>query len=118
MAAGKPVYVSQRAFDRMNEWLLDDAQWQAPEQNNKEMYLKQCGLLLFAHYRRQLSLFCIGWRTAIPEQCPRRSLKRLTASSAAVPGRARVRFVAARGDRPRACRFFGNAQPSFARKDG
>ena len=57
MAAGKPVYVSQRAFDRMNEWLLDDAQWQAPEQNNKEMYLKQCGLLLFAHYRRQLSLF-------------------------------------------------------------
>ena len=53
-AAGKDIYLNRHAFFAMAEWLLDDAQWQNPQEGNKEMWLKQCGLLLFGHYRWQL----------------------------------------------------------------
>ena len=53
-AQGQDIYINQHAFDAMAEWLLDDEQWQSPEQGGKEQFLKQCGLLLFQHYRNHL----------------------------------------------------------------
>lgn len=102
----------------MTEWLLDDTQWQAPQQDGKEMFLKQCGLLLFAHYRWQLGLYLRRLEDGCPGTVPAAVFETLERIGAARSGRARIRFVAARGGRPCAGRFFGNAQPSFARKDG
>ena len=53
-AEGQDVYINQYAFDAIVDWLLDDEQWLDPNQGGKEQYLKQCGLLLFNHYRYQL----------------------------------------------------------------
>lgn len=51
---GQSIYINQHAYDAMVEWLLDDEQWQNPDEGNKEQYLKQCGLLLLGHYRGYL----------------------------------------------------------------
>lgn len=53
-AEGQDIYINQHAFDAMAEWLLDDAQWQSPNEGGKEQFLKQCGLLLFQYYRNNL----------------------------------------------------------------
>ena len=86
MAVGKPVYVGQRAFGRMTEWLLDDTQWQAPQQDGKEMFLKQCGLLLFAHYRWQLGLYLRRLEDGCPGTVPAAVFETLERIGAAVPG--------------------------------
>ncbi len=52
IAEGQEIFTNRRAFDEMVKWLLDDEQWQNPK--NNEQFLKQCGLLLFNHYRWQL----------------------------------------------------------------
>lgn len=54
VAENQDIYINQHAFDAMIEWLLDDTQWENPNQGGKEQFLKQCGLLLFDHYRYQL----------------------------------------------------------------
>ena len=51
---GREIFINQHAFNAMIKWLLDDEQWQNPNESSKEQYLKQCGLLLFGHYRWQL----------------------------------------------------------------
>ena len=66
IAEGMEIYVNQHAFNNMADWLLDDSQWQNPDQDGmvlafgktfaecKEIFLKQCGLLLFQYYRNNL----------------------------------------------------------------
>jgi len=51
---GQEIFINQYAFDEMIRWLKDDEIWQNPNENGKEQFLKQCGLLLFDHYRYQL----------------------------------------------------------------
>lgn len=53
-AEGMQIYINQNAFDAMVDWLSDDTQWIDPISNDKEQFLKQCGLLLFNHYRYHL----------------------------------------------------------------
>lgn len=40
------------SFDRMRDWLLDDAEW--AELSHQEAFLKPCGLLLLDYYRANL----------------------------------------------------------------
>ena len=85
-AAGQAVYVGQAAFGQMIGWLLDDAQWQSPNEGGKEMYLKQCGLLLFNHYRWQLGLYLRRLEDARPGTVPAETFELLGRIGAAVPG--------------------------------
>ena len=55
VSRGREMFLNERAFNKMVEWLLDDAQWENPNEGGREQFLKQCGLLLFGHYRHQLS---------------------------------------------------------------
>ena len=70
----------------MTEWLLDDTQWQTPQQDGKEMFLKQCGLLLFAHYRWQLGLYLRRLEDGCPGTVPAAVFETLERIGAAVPG--------------------------------
>ncbi|MCL1909682.1 MAG: hypothetical protein FWG05_01965, partial [Kiritimatiellaeota bacterium] len=54
---GREIFVNGAAFNAMCEWLLDDTQWEHPNEKHQEVFLKQCGLLLFDHYRWQLSTY-------------------------------------------------------------
>ena len=86
MADGQEIYINHQAFDRMDEWLLDDTQWQNPNQNGKEMFLKQCGLLLFNHYRYQLYEYLIKLDKEFPGVVNKPVFTAIERIGAAIPG--------------------------------
>jgi len=83
---GKDIYLNQHAFGAMAKWLLDDAQWADPAQGDKEMWLKQCGLLLFGHYRWQLWKYLQRLDAAHPGVVNPPALAVLETINKAIPG--------------------------------
>jgi hypothetical protein len=49
---GMEYAMGASSFDRMRDWLLDDAEW--GELSSQEVFLKPCGLLLLDYYRANL----------------------------------------------------------------
>ncbi|MCL2487259.1 MAG: hypothetical protein FWE80_01090, partial [Oscillospiraceae bacterium] len=87
VAEGQEIYINQHAFDRMADWLLDDAQWQDQDQFGKnEQYIKQCGLLLFGHYRWQLCEYLKKLDVQYPGVVNPAVFTALERISAAIPG--------------------------------
>ena len=85
-AEGKEIFLNQYAFDAMADWLLDDAQWQNPEQGGKEQFLKQCGLLLLNHYRWQLYEYLKKLDAAYPDLVNQSVFSAIERIRNAVPG--------------------------------
>ncbi len=87
MSEGKQIFLNQHAFDAMAEWLLDDAQWQDLDQYEKnEQYMKQCGLLLFAHYRDHLRAYLKKLDAQYPGVVNQPVFTALERIGAAIPG--------------------------------
>lgn len=86
IAEGQDIYINQHAFDYMINWLLDDEQWKNPEQNGKEQFLKQCGLLLFGHYRYHLHEYLKKLDAEYPDLVNKPVFNKLNEIENAIPG--------------------------------
>ena len=85
-AEGKEIYVNQHAFNHMAEWLLDYSQWRNPNEDGKEQFLKQCGLLLFQYYRNNLYSYLKRLDAEFPGLVNKSVFAAIERIVAAVPG--------------------------------
>lgn len=86
ISGGEEIYLNEKAFGRMAGWLLDDEQWKEPKKGGREQFLKQCGLLLFGHYRYQLHEYLKKLDKNFPGVVNKPVFTALERIGAAIPG--------------------------------
>lgn len=85
-AEGKEIFINQYAYDEMANWLLNDSQWENPNDGGKEQFLKQCGLLLVCHYRYQLYEYLKRLDSEYPDTVNKPVFTALERIMSAIPG--------------------------------
>jgi hypothetical protein len=97
ISQGMEYAMGTSSFDRMRDWLLNDAEW--GELSSQEVFLKPCGLLLLDYYRANLREYLKRLDRQFPGVVSEAAIAALDRFGASFPGSERSQLHLGRRDR-------------------